>query len=226
MLVAGLVASAIITLAITYPRPSGVGAFTSVSTTTDTVTAISVSTITNTTSQTSTVISTVDLTKTLADAYLSHIGAIVSQNATALIAQYETNATMLWASPNGGPPHAGSFDGSANITRFYEKGAGFFNGSAFFPLSTFAVANETHSITMSNDDKAGKVTSHLIIYGDDAIARPEAAYFYDVSFDISYVLQGDRWLISTENLTYNNFSSCAAISLSPDGNVLTCQYGS
>ena len=170
---------------------------------------------------------------TIADAYLSHIGALVSENATALAAQYETNATLLYTFPNAVPPH-GSFYGSTNITRFYKSegvpGAFVTNSAgAFFPLmSTFYVANDTYSKTTSHDDNAGNVTSHLIFYsyGDAAGARPEAAYFYDVSFDISYVLQSDRWLISTESLTYNNFSSCAAITLSPDGKVLTCQYGS
>jgi len=220
MLVVGLLAGTIITFAITYPHQSSVGTFTSVSTTTDTVTATSLSTITTT--------SVVD--PALADAYLSHIGAILSENATALIAQYETNATLLYNFPHAvGVPSQGSFDSSANITRFYET-VSFFgtpnSKGAFFPLGTFAVANDTYSMTMSNDDNARKVTSHLIFYGNDPIARPSASYFYDVSFDISYVLKGDRWLISTENLTYNNFGSCAAITLSPDGNVLTCQYGS
>ena len=96
MLVAGLVAGGIITFAITYPHPSSVGTFTSVSTTTETVTSISVSTTTTTSTITTT--PAVNLTATLADAYLSHIGAIESQNATALAAQYEANATLLVAS--------------------------------------------------------------------------------------------------------------------------------
>src|SRR5438309_1458506 len=106
MLVVGLVAGSIITFAITYQHPSSVGTFTLISTTTDTVTATSVSTITTT--------SFVDPSEALA--YLSHIGAIESGNATALAAQYETNATLLYASPYGGPPHTGSFHGIANIT--------------------------------------------------------------------------------------------------------------
>lgn len=76
---------------------------TSTSTSTSTVTAISVSTITTT--------SVVDPTRALEDAYLSHIGAIESRNATALAAQYETNATSLGAVPGGVND---SFDGIAN----------------------------------------------------------------------------------------------------------------
>src|ERR1700688_1052478 len=111
MLLVGLVAGGILTFAITYPHPSSVGAFTSVSTTTDTVTAITVSTTTTTSVSTITAFPPVNLTATLADAYLSHIGAIESQNASALAAQYETNATLQVESNR--------LNGSYNITRFY-----------------------------------------------------------------------------------------------------------
>lgn len=214
ILAVGLVAGAIITLAMTYPHPGGTDAFTSVSTTTDTLTLVNVSTIATT--------SVAGATDALKAAYLSHIGAIESENATALAAQFETNATLLFAEPHALPPN-GSLVGIANITRFYEEGGPAGGASLKAP---YAAANDTYSITMSNDGRAGSVTSHLIFYGNDPVARPMAAYFYDVSLDISYVLQGDRWLISTESLTYNNFSSCAAISLSPDGSILTCEYGS
>jgi hypothetical protein len=212
MLVVGLVVGAIITFAITYPHPSSVGTFTSVSTTTDTVTATSVSTITMT--------SVVD--EALADAYLSHIGAIESGNATALAAQYETNATLLYASPYGGPPHTGSFGGIADITGFYKGGSIY-----FYLIAPYAVANETYSTAMSNGDNTGNVTSNLILYGNanHSCCWPSfsaTADYYVMRFDISYVLQGDRWLISTESLTMYNFGYCAEVTLSPDGSVFTC----
>jgi hypothetical protein len=217
MLVAGLVAGATITFALTYPHPSSVGDFTSVSTTIETVTSISVSTITTTS-----VADPVDPTEALADAYLSHIDAIESGNATALAAQYETNATLLYASPYGGPPHTGSFDGIANITGFYKGGSIY-----FYATPPYAVTNETYATAMSNDDKAGNVASHLIFYGNanHSCCWPSfsaTTYYYVMGFDISYVLQGDRWLISTETLTICNFSYCAGVNLSPDGNVFSC----
>jgi len=222
MLVAGLVAGAIITFATTYPQTSSVGTFTSVSTTTDTVTATSVSTTTTTTVSTITTFP-VNLTATLADAYLSHVGAIESENATALASQYETNATLLVASQ--------SFDGSGNITGFYAENPCsicFLADGPFYPYS-HDVANDTYSIAMSNSTlKTGTVTSHLILYGDatHACCYPSFssnAYYYIIGFDVSYVLQGDRWLISTESLTDSGLNYCDAISISPDGNVFTCQ---
>ncbi len=95
----------------------------------------------------------------------------------------------------------------------------------------FAIANATYSATMSHDGKEGNVTSRLIFYGNDtqcpamgiSFQCPSGTAFYAVSvFDISYVLQGDRWLISTENVTIINTEMCVPLSLSADGSVLTC----
>ena len=197
---------------------------TSTSTSTSTVTATRVSTITRT--------SFMDPTQALKDAYLSHIGAIESRNATALAAQYETNATWLGAVPGG---MSDSFDGITNITRFYEE-APANNSQAVSCLlclafkAPFAVANETYSTTVSNDDKTGNVMSHLVFYGNTSIESgcyvpnigPCKASINIMGFDISYVLQGDRWLISTESLTYFNAYGCLTLTLSPDGSVLRC----
>ena len=223
MLVAGLVAGGIMTFAITYPQTSIVRAFTSVSTTTDTVTAITVSTTTTTSVSTITAFPSVNLTATLAGAYLSHIGAIESQNATALSAQYETNATLLVASQ--------SLDGSYNITRFYAENpcsiCFLVDGHPFYPASS-SVANDTYSVGLTNSGNTGKVTSYLKLYGgaNGACCYPSFtsnAYYFVIGFDMTYVLQGDRWLISTESLTDNGPNYCNSISISPDGNVLTCQ---
>jgi hypothetical protein len=215
----GLFVVLTIALASTTVYESGIRTtLTSTSTSTSTAISVSITTTTETSVSTITTTSFVNPTKVIEDAYLSHIGAIVSQNATALAAQYETNATLLYTmSPNGNPPN-GSFHGSANITRFYE-------GSAFL-LSTYAVANETHSMTMSNDDKAGNVTSHLVFYGTNTHhhipGQQGFAFAYVIGLDLSYVLQGGRWLISTESLTYINAFGCPTEVLSPDGSVLTC----
>ena len=195
---------------------------------TSTVTILSSRTLT----QTTTVTSTFDLTKALTDAYLSHIGAIESRNATALAAQYETNATLLGAVPGGVND---SFDGITNITRFYEETPAN-NSQALSCLlclafkAPFAVANETYSTTASNNDKTGNVMSHLVFYGNTSIDSgcyllnigPCKASIYIMGFDISYVLQGERWLISTESLTYFNAYGCISVSLSADGSVLYC----
>ncbi len=218
---------------------------TSTWTSTSTVTAISVSTTTSTTTQTTTVTSTLDLTKTLTDAYLSHIGAMESQNATALLAQYETNATLLYASQGGVFPSFldGSVNGIANITRFYEgslqenkNNSQYVSCVTCFGLKApFAVANETHSLMVSSDDKAGNVTSHLVFYGTDSTSNPPCyvfgvgpciADYYAMGFDISYVLQGDRWLISMESLTYISASQCTTAYSSSDGNFFHCQLAS
>jgi len=209
------------------------------STSTSTVTATSVSTTTSTTTQTTTVASTLDLTKTLTDAYLSHIGAIESQNATALAAQYETNATLLYASQGGVFPSFldGSVNGIANITRFYEgslqeneNNSQYVSCMTCFVLKVpFAVANETTSITVSSDEEAGSVTSRLVFYAtlsrgfceEPGVGTCNAQY-YAMGFDISYVLQGDRWLISTDRLMYINMASCSGASSSPDGSVFYC----
>jgi hypothetical protein len=193
--------------------------------------AIRMSTVTSTTTQTTTVTSTLDLTNALQDAYRSHIGAIESQNATALAAQYEINATLN-AVAIGNPPK-GSFFGIANITKFYEEVPANICVACPSLKAPFAVANETYSVTMSSDDKAGNVTSNLVFYGNTSVEGacyvPNVgscqALAYVVGFDISYLLQGDHWLISMESLTYTNSYQCLTVSLSPDGSVLSChQY--
>jgi len=201
------------------------------STSTSTSTTTSVSTITSTTTETTTITSTFDLTKALTDAYLSHIGAIESKNATALAAQYEANATLN-AVAIGNPPK-GSFFGIANITRFYAEEPTNICVACPMLKAPFAVANETHSISLSSDDKTGNVTSDLVFYGNTSVeggcyvpnVGPCQALAYVLGFDISYLLQGDHWLISIESLTYTNSYQCLTVSLSPDGSVLSChQY--
>ncbi len=196
---------------------------TSTSTSTSTVTAISVSTITT--------ISVVDAAQALEGAYLSHIVAIESKNATALAAQYGADATLNTVAI-GNPPK-GSFFGVANITRFYQDEPTNICVACSTLKAPFAVANETHSITMSSDDRTGNVTSHLVFYGNTSVeggcyvpnVGPCQALAYVVGFDISYLLQGDHWLISMESLTYTNSYQCLTVSLSPDGSVLSChQY--
>ncbi|HVC27268.1 MAG TPA: hypothetical protein VND40_03825 [Nitrososphaerales archaeon] len=207
------------------------------STSTSTSTTTSVSKTTSTTTQTTTVTSTLDLTKTLTDAYLSHISAIESQNATALAAQYETNATLYY-NITGLPSYLdGSVNGIANITRLYEGSLQTNkNNSAYVSCVTcfdlkvpFAAANETISVTVSSDEKAGNVTSHLVFYGTLSsggcyvqgvgLCNTQA---HAMGFDISYVLQGDRWLISTESLAYIYVDACITTYLSPDGSIFYC----
>jgi hypothetical protein len=188
------------------------------STSTSTVTAISVSTITTT--------SSANFTEALKDAYLSHISAIEMENAMVLATQYETNATLVYATSLAGLT-TGSYGSIPKITAFYETG-GPLRGA---PMSApFAVANATYSATMS-DDGEGNVTSRLIFYGSDtqcpataiSFQCPSGTTFYAVAgFDISYVLQGGRWMISTENVTIINTEMCIPVSLSADGSVLTC----
>jgi len=197
------------------------------STSTSTVTAISVSTSVSTI----TTISVVDPAQALEGAFLSHIGAIESKNATALAAHYEANATLN-AVAMGNPPK-GSFFGIANITRFYQDEPANICVACPTLRSPFAVANETHSVAISSDERTGTVTSQLVFYGNTSVedgcyvpnVGPCQALAYVVGFDISYLLQGDHWLISMESLTYINSYQCLTVSLSPDGSVLSChQY--
>ncbi len=210
---------------------------TSTSTSTSTVTATSLSTITTTSVSVSmvTTTSSANLTKPLTDAYLSHIGAIVSANGTALAAQYGTNATLLYDFPDA-TPSQGSYNGSANILYFY--GSGFpgdvitYNaGLQVFPTYNIAVANDTYSIAISNDLSAANVTSHLVFYGNDPECPIETVvfqcssgtdFYYVMGFEITYALQGDRWLISTESVTNIDNGLCVPASLSADGSVFTC----
>ncbi len=203
-------------------------------------TATSVSTTTSTTTRTTTVTSTLDLTKALTDAYLSHIGAIEFQNVTALTAQYETNANLLYASQGGVFPSFldGSVNGIANITRLYEGSLQENENYSYQYVSCltcitlkvpFAVANETISVTVSSNEKAGNVTSDLVFYGNCPIcsfyvqgvgvSNIEA---YAMGFHISYVLQGGRWLISTESQAYIYVDKCFTTYLSPDGSIFYC----
>lgn len=208
-----------------------------IATSTSTATATSVSTITSTSVSVSTVTtaSSATLTKPLTDAYFSHIGAIVSANGTALAAQYETNATLLYDFPDATPSHS-SYNGTINIQYFYGRGfpgdvLTYNMGLQAFPTYNIAVANDTYSIVISNDLSAANVTSHLVFYGNDPecpIATVDfqcpsgTAYYYVMAFVVSYVLHGDRWLISTENVTNINNGLCVPASLSADGSVFTC----
>lgn len=223
-LVVGLLVGVVATYSIALPSLE----------TTTTVTAPSTSyltrtqTITSTTTQTTTVTSTFDPAKALAEAYISHISAIASGNATTLAAQYEANATLYAAIP--GYPPIGSFHGADNITGYYQEEPTNLCMACLELKTPFAVANETRSINVSSDDKAGNVTSRLVFYGNTSLAAgcyfpnvgPCAALTFVLGYDISYVLQGDHWLISTESLSYINSGQCLTISLSPNGSVLTC----
>jgi len=196
------------------------------------------SSLRTTLTSTTTVTSTLDLTKTLTDAYLSHIGAIESQNATALAAQYETNATLLYASQGGVFPSFldGSVNGVANITRFYEGSLQENENYSYQYVSCltcitlkvpFAVANETISVTVSSNEKAGNVTSDLVFYGATSgfyvqgVGLSNTAA-YAMGFNISYILQGDRWLISTESQAYIYVDKCFTTHLSPGGSIFYC----
>jgi len=199
-------------------------------------TSTNVSTTTSTTTQTTTVTSTLDLAKALTDAYRSHIGAIESQNATALAAQYETNATLYY-NITGLPSYLdGSVSGIADITRFYDGSLQTNkNNSAYvsclqcFDLKVpFAAANETISITVSSNEKAGNVTSNLVFYGttkggvyEEGVGLTNTAG-YAMGFNISYVFQGGRWLISTESLAYIYEDRCITSYLSPDDSIFYC----
>jgi hypothetical protein len=187
------------------------------STITSASTGTSVSTIASTTTHKTSVSSTFDHSKALAGAYLSHIAAIESGNMTALAALYETNAT-LYAPQNGN--EGNFFGGVANITSFYEGELADQCPPCFGLAFPFAVANETYSITMANDLNAGNVTSQLILYGTGG-PYGQSVFTDGMRLDVSYVLQGDRWLISTESLTRFSGGYCQMVSLTPDG-VLVC----
>jgi hypothetical protein len=208
---------------------------TSTSTLTSTATSVSTTTTTSVSVSTVATTSSANLTKPLTDAYLSHIGAIVSANGTALAAQYETNATLLYDFPDANPSH-GSRNGIVNIQYFYGQGfpgdvITYSSGLQTFPTYSIAVANDTYSIAISNDLSAANVTSHLVLYGNDPncpIATPVFScssgtdFYYVMRFDITYTLQGGSWLISTENVTNINMGLCYPASLSADGRVFTC----
>jgi hypothetical protein len=155
-----------------------------------------------------------------------------------LAAQYETNATLQYSLWNGTTELTGGFDGVANITRFLVEDPaklpqGYYCDTCFDLKAPFGVANETHSMMVSSDDEAGDVTSHLLFWG---VQSPGACYqpgvgscvagYFLMGFDISYVLQGDHWLISTENLTYGGSGGCTSASSSPNGSVFYCQFNS
>jgi len=204
------------TYAITYPNPGSIATLTSVSTTTDTVTTISVSTVTTS--------SAVNLSASLASAYLSHIGAIESQNATTLAAQYETNATLITDGYRFGSSVNATYHGVGNITSFYAE-----NPCSICSLpygvsypNSHSVANQTYSAAYHGGD-TGSVTSSLVLYAGGSCCYPIATtgvYYYAVSFEMTYVLQGDRWLISTESQTAGGGDFCTTYSFA--GSTLYC----
>jgi hypothetical protein len=200
---------------------------TSTSTLTSTATSVSTTTMTSVSVSMVATTSSPNLTKALKDAFLSHISAIETESVLVLAAQYETNVTFVYPYSVTSPTSYGG-GGIPNITRFYEAGGPLVGAPLTVP---FAVANITYSATMSHDGKEGNVTSRLIFYGSDtqcpamaiSFQCPSGTAFYAVTgFDISYVLQGGIWLISTENVAIINSEMCVPVSLSPDGSVLNC----
>jgi hypothetical protein len=228
----GLFVALTIVFALTTAYESGVrSTFTSTNMSTVTATNVSTVTVTATSVSTTTTTSTVDPDKALVDAYASHLGAIESRNATALTAQYAVNATLL--AVIAGTPMNGSFHGVANITGFYAEAPTNIDDLFHALQAPFAVANETHSTAILNNETAGNVTSRLVFYGNDSVSVAEggcyfpnigpcAALAYTVEFDISYVLQSNHWLISTESVTYVDKFQCLTVTVSPDGSVMTC----
>lgn len=86
---------------------------------------------------------------------------------------------------------------------------------------------------MVSSDESGNVTSHLVFYGTlnyggcyvPGVGNCDTIY-YAMGFDISYVLQGYRWLISTESLTYVNSSTCTTAYRFPGSGIFHCEFAS
>jgi hypothetical protein len=90
--------------------------------------------------------------------FAEHMHLLGSRNASAVVSQYEGNATVTWKGVMGPNDLAGTYNGAPNITRLLE--AFFFEpyvaGNA---VSSFATGNVTRTITATSDESVAVSSS-------------------------------------------------------------------
>jgi hypothetical protein len=161
-------------------------------TTTQTVTNISTTTV------------TINSTQEVMSAFAAHLRGIESRNVTALVAQYESNATLdLVCSPNG---LGGVYTGAYNINILYPV---MFNspGINFTDFSPGVFANVKGETTVNSTFNAQGSESGPTITAFSGGANLTESWTSSVRLGASYVNVGNSWLISSETWIFGDINT-------------------
>lgn len=153
---------------------------------------------TTTLSTTVTTVSTsLDAYGQVANSFADHLVVLSSRNASAIVGQYEENASVTWTGNVGGLQ--GIYNGTKVI--FLLMNASFIGGA-----ESFSIGNATHTIVDISNDSA-LINSSFDISGTNYtfwLGGPVARFNGTVSAQDFYVYSPSRdvWLISTETWNF------------------------
>jgi len=155
---------------------------------------------TTTATSTTTVSASLDAYDQVANSFADHMLFISSRNASAIVSQYEANATVTWSGKNNAGGLAGFYNGTKVIFILM-------NNSFIGRGSSFAIGNVTHSIVDVSDDSA-MVNSSFALLGQSGVASM-GNFNGTVSAQDFYVYSAANggWLISQETWNFLSFNA-------------------
>lgn len=159
------------------------------------------------TTNSSTSTAAVNSTQEVMGAFAAHLQSIESHNVTALVAQYESNATLnLVCSPNG---FIGVYTGTYNINILYHvmfnsTVAGTMNFTDFSPGILASVSGEIIVNSTFNAQGSESASSITAFSGGANFTQP---WTKSVRLGDSYVDVGNAWLISSEIWTFGDINT-------------------
>jgi hypothetical protein len=188
----GIVAGALIVGLLVGAGVTYALAGSTISRTTTTTTTSLTTTTTTLPPATSTTTVTIGSTQDVLSTYSAHLQDIESQNASALIAEYENNAALnVKGCVIAGL--GGVFTGTANISLWYQLvfRPGGYGIENLTDISSTVLSNETNAIVNSTFNMQG--SAPLYIHDTSSLQ-----YSASVRLGVSYVYVGNAWLISSE----------------------------
>lgn len=167
--------------------------------------------LTTTVTSTITITVTTDSTQEVMSAYAAHLKNFEFENITAMIGEYEDNATLELVGNARGL--AGQYNGAVNIGIAYQS---LLSPNYFGPVN---LANVSYAANVSGNGREATVNSTFTIHGSNTafsyIIGPSSATTYfvaNVNSGVTYVRLSSNWLISNETLDFVTFVVCGAIS--------------
>ncbi len=150
---------------------------------------------------------TINSSQEVMSAFAAHLQSEQSQNVTALVAQYESNATLnLVCSPNG---FSGAYAGIYNINILYHV---MFNSTRsgtmnFTDFSPGVFANVKGETTVNSTFNAQGSESGPTITAFSSGANLTQPWAESVRLGASYVDVGGAWLISNETWIFGEINT-------------------
>jgi len=164
---------------------------------------------TETVTKTSTVTATEKVVDQISASFANHMLLYVSRNVTAIVSQYEGNATLTWTGSatnfartyNGGAGLAGTYNGTGSITTLLES---FFGKFSTGTGVNFIIANVTRTIAVTANDSALVNSS----FGFAGVPTINGDIIGTVSAQDSYAYSATSgaWLISRETWNFTTLS--------------------